>query len=175
MKRKQVETVCSNPNCGKKFLKDKSEVDRNQKVNRKNYCSRSCVGKAHSEHLLEYVELYKNNLVNFSDNRRDKYTGFRRYLAKAKSRYKECDITLDDLLEQWEKQEGICVYSGVKLNHTQNGDSITTASLDRIDSKKGYIKNNIQFISIACNYAKNNMTHEEMLTFCKLISNFNKD
>jgi hypothetical protein len=176
MKRKQIEVTCSNPNCGKQFLKDKSEIDRNLKIGRKNYCSRSCVGKVHSEHLLNYVDLYKDNLINFSDNKRDKYTGFRRYMAKAKSRDKECNITLDDLLEQWVKQNGICIYSGVKLNHPQKkGSSITTASLDRIDSKKGYIKDNIQFISIACNYAKNNMTHEDMLTFCKLISNFNKD
>jgi hypothetical protein len=48
------------------------------------------------------------------------------------------------------------------------------ASLDRIDSSKGYIKGNIQFISITCNYAKSDMSHEEMLTFCETISNFNK-
>lgn len=175
MKRKQVEIICSNPSCGRKFLKDKSEVNRNQKINRKNYCSRSCVGKVHSEHLLEYVDLYKDNLINFSDNKKDSYTGLREHLTRVKKRNKHHDITLEDLLEQWSTQDGICVYSGVKLKHPKDGDSImTTVSLDRIDSTKGYIKGNIQFISISCNYAKSNMTHEEMLTFCKLISNFNK-
>lgn len=175
MKRKQLEVVCSNPKCGKQFLKDKSEVDRNLKIGRENYCSRSCVGKAHSEHLLEYVEMYKDNLINFSDNRKDKYSGLREHLTRVKKRNKDYNITLDDLLTQWLKQDGNCIYSGVKLNHPKNGDNnITTASLDRIDSSIGYVKGNIQFISIACNYAKNNMTHEDMLTLCKIISNFNK-
>jgi hypothetical protein len=176
MKRKQIEVTCSNPKCGTQFLKDKSEVDRNLKIGRENYCSRSCVGKVHSEHLLGYVETYKNNLLNFSDNKKDEYTGLREHLTRVKKRNKYHNITLEDLLEQWLLQDGTCIYSGVKLKHPKNGDSImTTASLDRIDSNKGYIKGNIQFISIACNYAKSNMTHEDMLTFCKLISNFNKD
>ena len=35
-------------------------------------------------------------------------------------------------------------------------------SLDRKDSSIGYIKSNIQFISIAMNHLKNNMTEEQM-------------
>jgi myo-inositol catabolism protein IolC len=49
------------------------------------------------------------------------------------------------------------------------------ASLDRVDSTKGYIVGNIQFISAAANMAKNNMTHEQMIEFCKIIAdNWNK-
>jgi hypothetical protein len=46
------------------------------------------------------------------------------------------------------------------------------ASLDRIDSSKGYIKGNIQFVSVIANYAKNEMTHDEMLYFCKATAKF---
>ena len=38
-----------------------------------------------------------------------------------------------------------------------------TASLDRIDSSKDYIKGNIQFISLAMNYMKAQMSHEQTL------------
>ena len=87
-------------------------------------------------------------------------------------------ITLKDLKEQWDKQKGICVYSGIPLilpewhaprRHPQ------IASLDRIDSAKDYVPNNIQFVSIIANYAKNEMAHEEMLYFCRSIAKFWRD
>lgn len=42
-----------------------------------------------------------------------------------------------------------------------------TASLDRIDSTKGYTKDNIWVISWLANRMKQNATHEELLSFCK--------
>ena len=48
------------------------------------------------------------------------------------------------------------------------------ASVDRIDSSKPYIKDNIQFVSRNMNYAKNIMSHEQMLEFIKLIIENNK-
>jgi hypothetical protein len=43
------------------------------------------------------------------------------------------------------------------------------ASVDRIDSSVGYEKNNIQFVSRTINYAKNDMTHEEMIKFLSFL------
>jgi hypothetical protein len=81
--------------------------------------------------------------------------------------------TLDDLLEQWINQNNICPYTGVTLIHpirVKDEGLIYMASLDRIDSSIGYLKGNIQFISVAANLAKNNMSHEQMIVFCKLIT-----
>lgn len=105
---------------------------------------------------------------------RDEYSGFRSFLTKAKARSDgSCNLTLEDLKSQWEAQNGKCVYSNVDLNLPtktyKNRSRIYTASLDRIDSTKDYVKGNIQWISVACNFAKNKMTHEEMLDFCKVI------
>ena len=173
-KRKQGSVICNNPNCNKEFLKDQSEINRNKKIGRKNYCSLSCNGKTNNKQLMGWGKVNSKYLV--ADNAKDKYTGLREHFRRVKKRHHKYDITLDDILEQWEKQNGICVYSGVKLNHPNDGGSnINKASLDRIDSSKGYIKGNIQFISITCNHAKNNMSHEEMLTFCETVSNFNQN
>jgi hypothetical protein len=169
--RKKELTICSNPSCGIEFLKDKSELNRNKKIGRKNYCSRKCSGMNNHNHLKEFVESNIKYLEGKSGNRRDVYTGLREHFRRIKKRSHEYNIDLQDLLNQWEKQSGTCIYSGVKLLHpNEGGNNINTASLDRINSKFGYIKGNIQFISTACNHAKNSMTHDEMIIFCKLIS-----
>lgn len=170
--RPQEEVICCH--CGKSFLKDGSEIRRNKKIGRKNYCSLNCANKAnkdkHGKGNPEFL---------IADNRKDKYTGIREHLRRVKNRYKESgkeyDITLDDLLEQWEKQNHICPYIGVELFHptTKNKKNYTLlrlASLDRIDSCKGYVKGNIQFVSAMANLAKNNLSHNEMVEFCMLIA-----
>lgn len=45
------------------------------------------------------------------------------------------------------------------------------ASLDRIDSSKGYTKDNVQWTSVSINHAKNGMSHSQMVEFIKLIKN----
>jgi hypothetical protein len=169
--RPQIEITCANPDCGKSFKKDGSEVRRNLKLGRSNYCSLKCSGKVNSKHLDK-----SGNVDNFKGKigRRDEYTGLREHLNRVKKRNKDYNITLDDLLTQWNEQKGICPYTGIKLVQPKDAtDEIiyNKASLDRIDSSLGYIKGNIQFISASANYAKSSMTHEEMITFCKLIAN----
>jgi hypothetical protein len=171
--RKKELTICSNPDCNKEFLKDKSELKRNDKIGRKNYCSLKCSGHSSHKHLKKYVGENVKYLKPYQNNRRDEFTGLREHFRRVKKRKHYYDITLEDLLDLWNQQEGICPYSGVKLVHpNEGGNNLNTASLDRIDSKVGYIKGNLQFISIICNQAKNNLTHEEMLTFLKTISDF---
>lgn len=168
--RKKELTTCSNPSCGVEFLKDKSELNRNKKIGRKNYCSLKCCGIDNHSHLNKYVEENVKYILPFTKGRRDEFTGLREHFRRVKKRHHEFNIDLSDLLNQWEKQGGICIYSGVKLFHpNEGGDNINTASLDRIDSNLGYVKGNIQFISMACNYAKNNMSHDDMLRFLDLI------
>lgn len=164
-KRKLGECICDN--CGIKFEKPLSEIKRNAKLERRNFCSRSCVGHHNTEKILNYIP----NPKDFKKyGPRDEYTGFRDIMRRIKKRDANFDIDLIFLKELWEKQN-ICVYTGVKLKlpNTRNNDNLYTASLDRIDSSKGYIKDNVQFISIAANFAKNSMSHEQMLEFCNII------
>lgn len=169
-KRKQELVVCSNSDCNKEFLKDLSEIKRNLKIGRKNYCSLKCSGHANNDHLKKYVKENIKYLDGYANNRRDKYSNMREHFRRLKKRKHEYNITLEDLLIQWEKQDGKCVYSGIDLVHPgESGTNLNRASLDRIDSNLGYVKGNIQFVSIICNQAKNNLTHQQMLDFLSII------
>ena len=151
--------------CGESFDKISKEITRSIKLGRQQFCSRSCAGKSvgNIEHLSRINPLDASHLNIY--NRRDEFTGFREHLRRIKYRNKEVDLTLQDLKDIFDSQNGICYYSKVKLTtvlKSGKNNPIYTMSLDRKDSSIGYIKSNIQFISIAMNHLKNNMTEEQM-------------
>ncbi len=168
--RKLVTIKCDG--CQIEFSKPESEYKRNLSKNRRNFCSRSCIGKHNHNHLENFI---KPDISKYSNNRKNIYTPYKYYMKGVKQRFHNYNITLEDLKIQWEKQNEICPYSGIKLKLSTHNqiikNKIICASLDRIDSSKGYITGNIQFVSQAINYMKNNMSHEETIILCKLIAN----
>ena len=105
------------------------------------------------------------------------YSPFRVFFNRAKKSKKGCTITLTDIRLQWEHQKGICPYTGwlLKLPPTTSSRYPKTpdrASLDRIDSKKGYTPDNIQFISLIAQYAKNDWSPNQVITFLEAAKNF---
>lgn len=167
-KMKMGECTCDN--CGIKFEKPLKELVRGEKLGRKNFCSRTCVGKNNIKNFGDRKNNY--DISQHSGHKRDIYTGFRDFMRRVKRKNYEYDIDLQYLKEVWDNCN-ICVYTGVVLvlpKYTHFNNPLYTASLDRIDSSKGYVKGNIQYISITANYAKNSMTHEQMLKFCNLIA-----
>ncbi|MGB3641792.1 MAG: hypothetical protein WBA39_30080, partial [Rivularia sp. (in: cyanobacteria)] len=176
MNQSQVIVICKNPACAKEFNKSRSEFNRSEKLGRPHYCSKSCFGKF-------------QGLANFGDNenrttahlkniiRTDEYSPFRNHMKvmrkSAKHRKHECSVTLADLKQLWEKQKGICPYTGWNLlllpstTDYQNAKlTIDRASVDRIDSSYGYIPENIQFVAVIANFAKNIFTEKDLIKFC---------
>jgi hypothetical protein len=171
--RKKVEAVCET--CKSVFYKAESEYKRNLRLARKNYCSLSCAGKKNYINLPDHETSKSYVIAKHAGNKKDSMSDFREHLRRCKRRGHVVDITLEDLNIQWEIQRGTCPYTGLKLlqpKYNSRNDIQTTASLDRIDCSKGYIKGNIQFVSMAINYAKSTLTHEEMLTLCRTIANY---
>lgn len=81
--------------------------------------------------------------------------------AKARSAYDnlEFDLELSDIVIP-----EVCPYFGTPF---RMNDKEWAASLDRIDSSRGYTKDNIQVISYKANKMKNNATVQELVTFAK--------
>lgn len=164
--RKLITVICDF--CGQEYEKPITEYNRNKSLNRHSFCSRTCSVKFGNKNVprkrsYEHLKLYQR-----------KINPFLFYLRTIRKRYKEINITIEDLIEQWNKQEGVCPYSGIKLllasSRNTNINPIYRASLDRVDSNKGYIKGNIQFTSTSINYMKNDMSHEDTIKLCKLIT-----
>ena len=68
------------------------------------------------------------------------------------------------------KQGNLCALSGQKMLWKAKSGA-WQASIDRIDNKKGYTKNNIQLVGFAVNQARNNLDISEFIELCKKIIN----
>lgn len=169
----KVECLCE---CGNKKICSLKDLKRNRIVG----CG--CAKNTPELRKLARERAYKlqeEGILNKGgDHLSDKYSSFRVFLKRMKNRkkgIKECALSLQDLEDVWNKQCGLCAYTKIPLilvshsNLRKDLDIWNLASVDRIDSNKGYEKNNIHFVSRNINYAKNNMTHEKMLEFISFL------
>lgn len=89
----------------------------------------------------------------------------------------EFNITLDDIWNQFVKQNKKCAISGVEITFPKTNKDYReykwTASVDRIDSKLGYTPDNIQIVHKKINVIKFDMSTEELFTWCKIIASNN--
>mgnify|MGYP001611556026 FL=1 len=68
-------------------------------------------------------------------------------------------------------QKGQCALSGLTLDMpTSKGGNGNAASLDRIDSSKGYIKGNVQWVHRDINWMKGSLSQVRFLDLCSKIT-----
>ena len=162
---------CFCQHCGVEFEKPLSEIKRNEKLNRPNFCSRTCVGKNNCKNLGDRLGDYKQ--IMGYNRHGDDFTKFRYHYRNMSKRKHEVDITIEDLRVQWEEQNGKCPYTGVQLILSTYKkiykNPIYSASVDRKDSRKGYVKGNIIWISRVANWMKNDMSEEMVNDFINLL------
>lgn len=165
--------------CGKVFEKEAKEHRRQLKEGKSIfYCSLSCVCKERNKNNPP-----KGNIENFKDKirKKDEYTPFRWFVLRAQYRGKRkrklgCDLTPEYLKQLWDQQNGICPFTGWKLNLPQDASkweekSPRNASLDRIDNSIGYMKDNIRFVSVMANLARQDFSDNELIDFCRSVVN----
>lgn len=88
----------------------------------------------------------------------------------AKIKKLNIDITREFLQELLEKQNYICALTGVRLvSSTKSKEN--TVSVDRIDSSRGYTKNNVQIVHKLANLIKRDIDELEFYKICKNIAN----
>jgi hypothetical protein len=89
------------------------------------------------------------------------------------------EISYEYAMQKFKDQKGLCAVSGIPiefaLGRVAHKHGETTASLDRIDSSKGYTKGNIQWVHKRVNSIKSDMTMPELISFCSAILEYNKN
>jgi hypothetical protein len=91
--------------------------------------------------------------------------------SNAKSRNLDFFVSAEDGWNQFIKQNGKCRFTGVLLEFVNDHNYTNqTASLDRIDSDKGYILDNIQWIHKDINWLKTNLPDEEFIKLCCMVA-----
>lgn len=80
---------------------------------------------------------------------------------------KEFTITIEYIADLFDKQGGLCALSGMPLDFTSKKE---TASLDRIDSSKGYIEGNVQWVHKDINMMKRNYDQDYFIDICNKVA-----
>jgi hypothetical protein len=111
-----------------------------------------------------YRQQYSEKWRNYTRNNYEA-----RLLASVKSKCKRFNIPFDleltDIIIP-----SHCPKTGVELKvHTERGKFYDTPSLDRINPKGGYLKGNIQVVSLWYNIAKLNWDEDIFVDMCKKV------
>ena len=128
--------------CGKEGIRNAAHL-----VNKRVSCCKSCAALK-----LSFEQSY-----------------LRRVKDRAKSSNFEFNINIEYLMSIFNNK---CSISGVPIKFGKHWKKLSdqTASLDRIDSSKGYIKGNVQWVHKDVNFMKGALTQERFIELCKKIS-----
>lgn len=90
----------------------------------------------------------------------------------AQNRNLKFSIDIQYAWRLFKRQNRRCALTGVPLNLSLNAGHEKTASLDRIDSSKGYIKRNVQWVDKTVNRLKMDLTDEQFINVCKKVAGY---
>jgi hypothetical protein len=101
---------------------------------------------------------------------------FTKIKRSAKKRNIPFDITIEDVWDVYSAQQKKCKYTGIQLSFpiTIDKKQDGTASLDRIDSSKGYVRDNIQWVHKDINLMKWRFSHSQFIKYCEMVIQNNK-
>ena len=162
------------------LLKCKCECGTEQNVRYYDIIS----GKTKGCHSCSTIERSKNcGKYNRKKNENNwKFCGYKNITGhywsviknRAKKRGNELEISIEYAYEILEKQKFKCALSGLDIYLPNSDNKRWTATLDRIDSNKGYINGNVQWLHKDINTMKWDFDQDKFLKYCKLIAENNK-
>jgi len=129
------------------------------------------------KHHEKAVECVAKSFIKRKKETPVEYAAYKLYHAakyRAKKKSLEFDLTKDWILEKL--NNGLCEASGIKIEfsekYSRNRHAFSepfSPSLDKINPKGGYTKENTQIVVWIYNAAKSSFTHNDVLTLAKSI------
>ena len=132
-----------------------SGCEKEQAYTRKDHAKQSSVSDWHCKKCTQSAGLFA---VNKPIGRLQ--SQYRKFQNSANSRSLEWDLSFEDFSLLF---KGKCALTGWDI--TMNNPKIT-ASLDRIDSTKGYKKDNVQWVHVMVNMCKNKYDEKKFVEMC---------
>jgi hypothetical protein len=158
-------TKCNNHFDISDFYTTGKKVDGTPKYN--SWCKTCVSSKMKSYHKKTWGE----EKLQFTAFKRTKsIRAYITYLRSKAIKRKSTCLSIDQLQEIWTKQNGKCALTGWDMTMILGQGNINTnASIDRIDSTKGYVEDNVQFVCRVVNVFKSNATEEVLYNMCEAI------
>jgi len=166
----------------------KCQKERTRKKRFVSYECESCNQLFSRVAMSRKAEITRKNVCNFCAKRKIvenngghslNYTGTMHFSGRtigawkssAKRRNYKWEISNKGLEQLYDGQRGFCALSGIKMGG--NPKSIYRPSIDRKNSKKGYIAGNVQFVCSIINVMKNKLSDDKFIELCKTIADHN--
>ena len=139
-------------------------------------CCKSCSQKRALENNIsrqKFLKLTHEGIGNFT---KTTYWYFKNNAKRRNISWSE-ELTIEYLYELLLKQNKKCALTGLDIDLTESRNisnvnfELMTASIDRIDSSKGYEPNNIQWVHKNINRMKWTFPQNQFIEMCKLIVN----
>lgn len=134
------------------------------KIGRKKTCAhKDCI-----HHRQDYTNNGKNNskFTGYEEISGMKWAGIKAGAARRGLRFK---ISIKDAWNQYLKQNKQCAITKLDIGFGRTNSQSSSASLDRIDSKKGYTKENIQWVHKDINIMKWDFEMDHFKQLCQLV------
>lgn len=177
MKQPIVKTVNDNKlyyckTCKRWLPETKFSIDNSSLHNNRGGLCTQCKDCQRARYYKERQRILNNDYLALKYKLNCALKGTRRR-SKLKNSYNELD--LEFLFYLWNKQSGKCALTGLPMTYKfYEGRVNTNLSIDRIDSSRGYTKDNVQLVCMVANQMKNDLSQDELFRICELIIN-NKD
>lgn len=141
-----------------------SGCKKEQAYTRKDHAKQSTIGDWHCKKCVQSAGLFASNKHIGSLQRQ-----YKKFQKAADNRSLEWDLSFEDFSSLF---KGKCSLTGwdIDVKHPK-----ITASLDRIDSTKGYKKDNVQWVHTMVNMCKNKYDEKKFIEMCCAVASNQTD
>ena len=144
----------------RKMYNENEEYRNNQKINSKKL----------RDNNPDYRERNKNRGEAFYASVKGRAMNLFKSAQRRADKFEDFDLDLDFILSK--VQQGHCEVTGIKFDFDKSSNynkNPYAPSIDRIDSKIGYIKSNVRIVIWQYNLMKGELLDAELFSLCKLI------